>query len=115
MSKPLTEKKFKLKAEEIIDLISPVGAGIATDKITVDGLRVGFMYREEPRDEYDSGWIFLSGTEDQDYVDDPKNMMLYSLNTIANCDPAIIPYLNSPIGTNLERIEGTDDFRIVDF
>ena len=106
-------KKFKLTAEEIIDLIPYMGAGMATDKITVDGLKVGFMYREEPNHDSDSGWIFLSGTEDQDYADDSKNWMYYSVNTIANYDKAIIPYLDSPIGTNLERLNGTDDFIIV--
>jgi hypothetical protein len=109
----MSSKNFKLKAEEIIDLILPMGGGIATDKITVDGLKVGFMYREEPSHESDSGWILLSGTEDQEYVDDPSNMMYYSVNTVANYDSAIIPYLNSPIGTNLERVKGTDDFQVV--
>lgn len=110
----MSQKKFKLKAGEIMNLIPPMGGGIATDKITVDGLKVGFMYREEPSYKNDSGWIFLSGTEDQDYVDDPDNMMIYNVNTIANYDRAVIPYLNSPVGTNLERIVGTDSFQIVD-
>jgi len=39
--------------------------------------------------------------------------MVYAVNTIANYDPAIIPYLDLPYGTELERIEGTDYFNIV--
>ncbi len=88
-----------------------MGGCMATDKITVDGMKVGFMYREEPDDERDSGWRFLSGTETDDYMDDENNTMIYNVNTIANYDRAIIPYLNSPIGTELERVEGSDDFR----
>ena len=105
------EKKFKLKKEEIEKLIPSMGGCFATDKITVDGMKVGFMYREEPDDDRDSGWRFLSGTETDDYMDDENNSMIYNVNTIANYDKAIIPYLNSPIGSELERLEGSDEFR----
>jgi hypothetical protein len=36
------------------------------------------------------------------------------VETIADFDSAIIPYLKSPFGTELERIEGKDEFRILD-
>ncbi len=39
--------------------------------------------------------------------------MIYNVNTIANYDKAIIPYLNLPFGTELERIQGTDKFQII--
>lgn len=48
-----------MKAEEFIDLIPPMGFCCATDKITVDGMNVGYMYREEPEDKMDSGWRFF--------------------------------------------------------
>jgi hypothetical protein len=108
-----TEKKFKLKADEIVQLIEPMGGCLATDKITVEGELVDYMIREEPFNEIDSGWQFFSGTEDQDYIDDPNNSSIYDVNTIANYDKAIIPYLNLPIGTQLERIKGADKFRII--
>lgn len=106
-------KIFKLKPEEIMQLISPTGGCFATDKITVDGLPVDYMYREEAEYEHDSGWRFFSGTEDQDYVDNPDNTMIYAVNTIANYDGAIIPYLHLPIGVELERIRGTNEFRMI--
>ena len=71
------------------------------------------MYREKPEDKKDSGWRFFSGYEEQDYVDDPKNTMIYKLNTIANYDPAIIPYLDMPVGTSWERKKGTSIFEII--
>ena len=52
-------KIFYLKDEEIIDLIPPMGGCFATDKITVDGMKVGYMYREEPDEPMDSGWLFF--------------------------------------------------------
>jgi hypothetical protein len=102
MSSPIN-KHFKIPGDKIQKLISNKGSCIATDAITVDGLQVGYMYREEPDDNIDSGWRFFSGTEDQDYVDNPSNMALYDINTIANYDPEIISHLDLPIGTALER------------
>jgi hypothetical protein len=92
-------------AHEIRELIESKNGCIATDKITVDGLPVNYMYKEEPYDERDSGWRFFSGTETQEYVDDANNSMIYKVNTIANYDPSIIPYLDLPIGTELEKDE----------
>lgn len=109
----MASKKFKLSPEQIIQLIEPMGGCIATDKITVDGELVDYMVRNEPHNDLDSGWIFYSGTEDQDYIDDSNNSAVYDVNTIANYDKAIIPYLDLPVGTELERIRGTDKFQII--
>ncbi len=105
------QKDFKLKTEEFVELVPQMGSCFATDKITVDGMQVGYMYREQPDRAIDSGWRFFSGTEDQEYIDDLNNTMIYNVNTIANYDPAIIPYLSFPIGTELERIEDSNNFK----
>jgi hypothetical protein len=55
----MTTKNFKIKADEFVDLVPQMGGCFATDKITVDGLRVGYMYREEPDEKMDSGWRFF--------------------------------------------------------
>ncbi len=98
-----SDKKFKISGDKIVDLIGNFGACFASDKITVDGLPVGYMYRETPDDDNDNGWRFFSGTEDQTYVDNPNNISIYDTNTIANYDQTIIPYLKLPIGTELEK------------
>jgi hypothetical protein len=56
------------------DLAPGHGSCLATDLITVNGNRVGFMYREKPDNDLDSGWRFLAGSEAQDYVDDAANL-----------------------------------------
>lgn len=96
-------KKFLIKPEDIEDLVKIKGYCYVTDKITVEGMKVGFMYREKPYEKEDSGWRFLSGTETEEYLDDPSNMMIFAVNTVANYDPAIIPYLKSAIGSEWER------------
>ena len=63
-------KKLKLKGEDIKPLLEwdgPSGC-IATDKITVEGFKIGYMYREKPNPKYpDSGWRFFQGEESDEY------------------------------------------------
>ncbi|MFN8259189.1 MAG: DUF2185 domain-containing protein [Bacteroidales bacterium] len=97
----------------IKDLVKEMGYSLVSAKIFRDGMKVGYMYREKPEEDEDSGWHFLSGTEDDDYVDDPDNSKYFGVNTVANFDPAIIPYLKNKTGTELERVEGGDKFRVI--
>jgi len=103
-------KSFIIKEEDIKDLVANWGYSITSGKITSEGMKVGFMYREERMDKEDSGWRFLSGTETEEYLDDPDNSKAVAVNVVANYDSAIIPYLKNKIGTEWERVEGTDEF-----
>ena len=105
------KKAFLRKAEEIRPLLTgwngPEGC-IATDRITVDGDRVGYCYREKPDEEaapWDSGWRFTAGDESDGYMDDPENSGIYALNTICNYDPAVAPLLRAPYGSAFTRTE----------
>lgn len=107
---PAAAKTFKLDKSQIKQLIPNMGGCIATDKITVEGKKVGFMYRTSPINDADSGWQFTAGDESQEYMDDPKNSGIYAVNTICNYDPSIIPFLNSPVGSSFIRDPKTGNF-----
>lgn len=98
------EKKYAIPASKIRDLIPSMGYCFATDRITVDGMLVGYMYRETPESGDDSGWRFFAGDEPQEYVDDPNNTMIYQVNHIANYDEAIIALLDTPPPCAFERV-----------
>jgi hypothetical protein len=100
-----SESLYAIPAEQIKPLAEGHGACFATKMITVGDRGVGYMYREQPDSEADSGWRFFSGHESQDYVDNPDNTQIYDVNTIANYDPDIIPFLEAPPGTSYERDE----------
>lgn len=102
----MAEKRFALSASEILPLAVGRGGCYASDMITVDGHKVGFMYREAPSFNGDSGWIFLSGNESQAYADDPGNWGIHDINTVANYDPEIISLLDAPPGSAFERPAG---------
>jgi len=99
------KKQFKLSASDMKPLVTGYGSCIATDRITVDGLRVGYMYREAPCDAIDSGWHFFAGDESQEYVDNSLNLGIYNVNTIANYDPEVTPFLDKDIGIAWARDE----------
>ena len=108
----MKQRVFKLKANEIKPVAPGRGHCIATDLITVHGERVGYMYRErpDPANETDSGWHFFSGMEDDDYANNPDNLQFYDVNTIANYDPEIIPFLDAPIPSAFARDSETGEF-----
>jgi hypothetical protein len=103
-------KKYKLRSDDIRPLIQPMGGCIASDRITVDGARVGSMVRDPSERDDDSGWCFFAGDESQDYLDDPENLAVYHVNTVANYDPAIIPYLYALPGARFDREPNGDAF-----
>ena len=101
------EKGFiKIKAENLIDWKEPNGEGcMVSDKITQEGWKVGYMYREEPSpNNPDSGWRFFKGDEDEEYTANPDNVHIFALNTICNYDKDIIPYLHSTVGVSYVRV-----------
>jgi hypothetical protein len=106
-------KIFKLPKSQIKPLVVGYGGCIATDRITVDGMPVRFMYRQAPDNNFDSGWRFMSGFESDAYMDDPANHSVYDVNTIANYDPSIIPFLNAPAGSAFEKASESERFVLV--
>jgi len=96
-------KKYKLKADEIENIAVGYGGCIATDMVTVEGKKVGYMYRDDSSFDQDSGWCFTAGLESQEYMNNPDNHGVYDVNTIANYDPDITELLDSPVGSVFER------------
>lgn len=101
-------RDYYVKAEDMKNLLPDwEGADgcIATNRITMEGCKVGYCYRENPDGGWDSGWRFTAGDESEAYMDDPNNAGIYKLNTICNDDPDIISLLNTPAPCAFERDE----------
>ena len=106
---------IQIDVKPLIEWNEPNGEGcFASDKITKDGFKVGYMYREEPDEGVpDSGWRFFAGNETDAYINNPDNVHLFSINTICNYDRDIIPFLKSEIGSAYIRT-GKNRFEIDD-
>ena len=106
-------KIFKLRADQIKPLATGHGACFASDRILVNGQKVGYMYRQTPRSEkeyLDSGWTFMAGDETQEYADNPDHWAIYDVNTVCNYDPEIIPLLRAPPRSAFARDPETGQF-----
>jgi len=103
-------KNFRLPADQIKPLVTGQGSCLASDRITVDGQPVGYMYRERSNAQTDSGWRFFAGDESENYTANPTNFELYDLNTIANYDPDIVARLDTPAPCAFERDAITNEF-----
>ena len=81
---------------------------VVSKKVTREGWKVGFMMREDPNDDEDSGWQFYAGDEDDEYLDDYKNIELCMVNSIAGIDPAIMNHIDSPVGARFVRVSSEE-------
>jgi hypothetical protein len=107
-------KKFAIDKKDLVALTTVKGTCLATDRITVDGEKIGYMYREWTRDREDSGWRFFAGDESPEYIDDDGNTGVYDLNILANYDQAIVPLLKRPAPCTYEKTSEKEGFIEVD-
>ena len=109
-------RDYHVKAEDMKNLLpdwEEASGCIASSRITVEGCKVGYCYREKTDGDWDSGWRFTAGDESEAYMDDPNNAGIYGLNTICNDDPDIIPLLNTPAPCAFER-DGNGAFQPIE-
>lgn len=86
-------------------LSSALDRCIATNTVAKQNRPVGFLYREAPVFENDSGWRFFSGDETDEYTDDPDNFSIVSLADIAKTTPETAVLLSQPEGSAWELAE----------
>ena len=86
-------------------------AAYVSKKIMDEGWKIGYMCREESVNENDSGWSFMVGDEDDEYINDYHNIQLMSINSVMQYDSAIWKYITSPVGTRLIRVS-SEEFEI---
>ena len=97
-------KDFKINKDDIKKLTNNAGACIVSNRILIDGEKVGYMYREQPTESYnDSGWRIFAGDETDDYCNNPENFNIVELNTVCNYDESIIAKLDAEIGASYKR------------
>jgi len=103
------ERRCRLRRHQLRPLLTgwegPAGC-LATDRIVVDGARVGYCYREPPCGDWDSGWRFTAGDESDEYMRSPGHSDIYTLNCLANYDRDILPILRTPAPCAFARGEG---------
>lgn len=77
-------------------------------KILEEGWKVGYMCRDESLNENDSGWSFMAGNEENEYINDYKNIALMRIQDVYQLDPDIWNYIDNPVGAKLIRVSSNE-------
>lgn len=95
-------KPYKLAATDFVTLVPcPLGhlGCVVSDRITVRGEPVGYMYRMPTNRPDDSGWRILAGTETEEETGNAALCEVWTVNEAANFDRRIVQLLASPVGS----------------
>jgi len=71
-------------------------------KMALEADHIGYCYRETPETNIDSGWRFLYGDEDDEYLDDPAVSVAVYLDEVLSINAALDTILSAPIGMEFE-------------
>ncbi|MDR2057301.1 MAG: DUF2185 domain-containing protein [Dysgonamonadaceae bacterium] len=63
---------------------------------------IGYCYRDNPENNIDSGWRFLYGDEDDEYLDNPIYTETVYPEEMLSINPALDLIFSAPIGSEFE-------------
>ena len=81
-----------------------------TKRILEDGQLVGYLYREDPDEERDSGWRLTANDESDEYMSDSENLAYVSLGAVLSRDDSFRDLLDAPSGSAFIRSPETGKF-----
>lgn len=61
-----------------------------------NGEAIGYLYREAPDNERDSGWRIFAGDESDEYANQPSNIAYVRLAEVAATDRSLLALLDYP-------------------
>jgi hypothetical protein len=64
---------------------------------------IKFLYREKPDNKGDSGWRMFTGSEDDDYANDPQNIKMIKVGYLLDKDPSLLEPLKNGYNVAYER------------
>jgi hypothetical protein len=63
---------------------------------------IGYCYRDTPETNIDSGWRFLYGDEEEDYLNNPVHSEAVYPEDMLSINPALDIILSAPVGSEFE-------------
>ena len=77
---------------------------IVSKKVREGGWKISYGMRTEPTNERDSGWYFCVGDESEEYVNDPKNLEIWAVNSALMYEPLLNEFITYPYDTAIVRV-----------
>jgi hypothetical protein len=84
-------------------------------KRALEADHIGYCYRDYPETNIDSGWRFLYGDENEEYLDHPIHTETVYPEEMLSINPALDIILSAPVGAEFEWDDETQSYmEIVD-
>lgn len=77
----------------------------------LDNNHVGYCYRDYSDIKIDSGWRFLFGDEDEDYLDNPNNTQTLDISEIIRWKPELSQIISSRYRSEFEWDDESKSFQ----
>jgi hypothetical protein len=101
-------------SEKMVNLI-PNAGGCLVSKNIIDGKsKLKWLLREKSADKIDNGWRFFSDIDDNDFLNNPSNLVVCDFNTVANIEPAILGIYLLPVGSDLQLVKENNKITFYD-
>lgn len=71
-------------------------------RMALEADHIGYCYRERPETNIDSGWRFLYGDEDEEYLDDPSVSVAVYPEEMLSINPALDRIFSAQVGMEFE-------------
>lgn len=81
-----------------------LGGSIVSKNILEEKGVLKWCIRDEPINELDNGWRFLSDIDTDEFLSNSSNMLVCDWNTILEIEPAIFKIFDMPVGTDITLI-----------
>ncbi len=96
---------MNIVGEDLVDLIDGKKC-LVSRNVTHNLQPIKWMYREEPIEEFDSGWRIFCEEDTEEYINQPGNIIPLEFNVLANLNPHVVEVYNAPVGADFEVING---------
>ncbi|AEN89413.1 MULTISPECIES: immunity protein Imm33 domain-containing protein [Priestia] len=80
---------------------SGLGGSVVSNNILKNIGDLKWCIKEEPVNDLDNGWRFLSDIDTEEFLANASNMSVCDWGTIIEIEPAIINIFDMPIGTDI--------------
>ena len=103
-----------MNPKEPIEFIKKAGASIVSKNIINETGKLKWILREKSINRVDNGWRFFSEYDDDDYINNPNNLIVCDFNTVASIEPAILKIYELPVGSDLQLVSENGKISFVD-
>ncbi|MCA1057599.1 DUF2185 domain-containing protein [Rossellomorea aquimaris] len=80
---------------------SELGGSVVSKNILNSKGKLKWCIKEEPVNDVDNGWRFLSDIDTEEFLQYASNMSICAWETIIEIEPAIMNIFDMPIGTDI--------------